>query len=670
MFIATLPYPEALTAALAKGSAAEVLALAGPTPAEAVARALALAAQGKEDEARAALAMAEAAGGEVALAAKLELAFLDLRRRAATPAALLKIADAIAEAAPKGSLLAARAHHLAGLAENFRRELESATDRLLQATELYRAGKSRIGAAQVADSLGQVLSSRGRVDLATLYYALSLADKALLGDKVGLAITLGNLGRLALQQGRYSDAIAFFERDIELLQQLSDQRAEARLQCDLGRALLGLGDFKAARVALAKGKTLAEGGGFPDILLQALAEGARAALSDGDLAGAASAIAEAKGKLPEKGFQLERAMLQSAEGQALAAKGDKAGLSLMQEAAQRFADATLPDAEIATRLALGEAAFKLGEKAVAEEAIFAAMSQAKQQGFVRYLTRLRELLERLELKSEAAGGYVIRSRLGGGAFGTVYRAFDLEAGRTVAFKRLHLASLFDAEERQRLWASARTELEAAQRLNHPGVVRIYAIGSEANGDAYVVQELVEGEALENIIARPGQKNLRDVAAMLARIAQALAALHNAGVVHRDLKPGNVIVKNGWQPVLVDFGISYVPGKTQASKENLGTLEYVAPEQAEGESADAKADLYALGVMAYEWLTGKRPLEIPPDLESALKVIRKNDPVPIAKLRPDLPKEASALIDQLLEKKPRRRPENAAEVADRFEALAK
>ena len=676
-FIATTPLPAAFQALVDANRLEEAAAAAAGTPDELFARGLVRSYLGREAEARSDFQ----AGGTPSC--RLELAFLDQRRRG-EPQPLLAVAEQILAEADPVSLLAARASHLAGLIESQMRHLQPATDHLLRAFEIYERRECRVGTAQVNDSLGMVLASRGRVDLAALHYALSLSDKALLGDREGLAITLGNLGRLALQQGRFGDAIAFFGRDTEILHELKNARAEARLQNDLGRAYIGKEAYEQALEHLDRAKALAAAGGYWDIFVMSCREAAMVELARGHLTEAAAAIAEAKSRLPADGYVLERGAVAAAEGELLSRQGEAAGLKILEEACTAFAKARLTDLEVATRVQLAAVYARAGQPRSAESALYEAMKLARAEGLIRYVRPISEALARLDLKgssieeaprpisdrpNESGTGYVIRGRLGSGGFGTVFRAFDMDAGRDVALKRIHISALYDVGERQRLVASAKAELEAAAAIRHPGVVRVFAVGTEPNGDFYVVQEFVPGEGLQAVMARSGGKGVAEVVPFLLRIAQALDALHRAGVVHRDLKPGNIIVKGGWQPVLVDFGIAHVPGRAEVAKENLGTLQYTAPEQAAGEPAEAAADLYALGVIAYQWLAGGLPLEVPADIDEAVRLLRKQSPEPLRKLRGDLPRELTDLVDQLLEKKPKKRPASAAEVAQRLQAIA-
>jgi serine/threonine-protein kinase len=675
-FIATTPLPAAFQALVDADRLEEAAAASANSSDELFARGLVRSYLGREAEARSDFQ----AGGTPSC--RLEIAFLDQRRRG-EPQPILAVAEQILKDAPSDSLLAARASHLAGLIESQLRRLQPATDHLLRAVEIYEERECRVGTAQVNDSLGMVLASRGRADLAALHYALSLSDKALLGDREGLAITLGNLGRLALQQGRFGDAIAFFARDTEILQELKNARAEARLQNDLGRAHIGQEAYDKALEHLGRAKALATAGGYWDIFVMSCREAAMVELARGRLAEAAAAIAEAKSRLPADGYVLERTAVAAAEGELLSRQGEAGGLKILEDACTAFAKARLTDLEVATRVQLAAVYAQAGQARGAESALYEAMKLARAEGLIRYVRPISEALARLDLKgssieeaprpisdrpNDSGTGYVIRSRLGSGGFGTVFRAFDMDAGRDVALKRIHIAALYDVGERQRLVASAKAELEAAAAIRHPGVVRVFAVGTEPNGDFYVVQEFVQGEGLQAVMARPGEKGAAEVVPFLLRIAQALDALHRAGVVHRDLKPGNIIVKGGWQPVLVDFGIAHVPSRAEVAKENLGTLQYTAPEQAAGEPAEAAADLYALGVIAYQWLTGKLPLDVPADIDAAVKMLRREDPVPLRKLRPDLPRELTDLVDQLLEKKPKKRPASASEVAERLQGL--
>jgi serine/threonine protein kinase len=200
-----------------------------------------------------------------------------------------------------------------------------------------------------------------------------------------------------------------------------------------------------------------------------------------------------------------------------------------------------------------------------------------------------------------AGRYEIERPLGHGAMAVVDLARDLELGRQVALKRLAENLARDDEVRPRFLREARL----AARLSHPNVVRVYDVG-EAEGRPFIAMEHVDGESLAELISRRGRLPAGEAAALGAQAARALAAAHDAGLVHRDVKPHNLLLDREGTLKLGDFGIAFgVEGtKLTVAGTVLGTAAYLAPEQARGERVTAAADVYALGVVLVELLTGQ------------------------------------------------------------------
>jgi eukaryotic-like serine/threonine-protein kinase len=239
-------------------------------------------------------------------------------------------------------------------------------------------------------------------------------------------------------------------------------------------------------------------------------------------------------------------------------------------------------------------------------------------------------------------------RVGSGGMGTVYRAFDVRLQRQVAVKEITSS---DA-------ARVAREAQAAARLNHPGIVTLYELGSE-NGRALLVSELVEGATLAEL-ARSGGLSDREVAEFGADVCEALAHAHERGVVHRDVKPQNVIVRvddgAGRRAKLMDFGIASLAGSTglTATGEVVGTLAYMAPEQAEGLQAGEAADVYSLALTLYECWTGLNPVARDTPAHTAREIGR---PVPsLLDYRPDLPAHLAKCLDACLEADPDARPQ--------------
>jgi eukaryotic-like serine/threonine-protein kinase len=252
----------------------------------------------------------------------------------------------------------------------------------------------------------------------------------------------------------------------------------------------------------------------------------------------------------------------------------------------------------------------------------------------------------------ALGRFRLLERIGAGGFGTVYRGRDERLERPVAVKVIDT----DGSGRRPL-----REAHAAARLNHPGIVTVHELGEE-DGRAYLVSELVEGRTLDEL-ARDGALSDRDVAELGAELCDALAHAHAHGVVHRDIKPQNVIVRDRELPgpagsaraKLMDFGTASLvgaPGLT-ATGEVIGTIAYMAPEQAEGLRAGPAADVYALALTLFECLSGRNPFSRATPAATARAI---GEPVPpLSESRPDLPPDACGLIDACLGAEPERRP---------------
>ncbi|MBX3467477.1 MAG: serine/threonine protein kinase [Planctomycetes bacterium] len=255
------------------------------------------------------------------------------------------------------------------------------------------------------------------------------------------------------------------------------------------------------------------------------------------------------------------------------------------------------------------------------------------------------------------GGYEVRGELGRGGMGVVYRAFDPALAREVAIKVV--GDRLDAEEAERL----RREGQAAARLHHPNIVAVHGLG-EHGGRPYLVMDLVEGEGLAARLRRQGPLPPREAASLAASLARALDYAHRQGVIHRDLKPQNIMIDREGEPRLLDFGLSRVVDRQSltATGEVLGTPGYMAPEQANGERAGPPADVYGLGATLYALLTGRPPFEGGSTLD-VLRAALEEAPTPPQALRPGLDPALAALCLRCLEKAPGARFASARDVAE-------
>jgi serine/threonine protein kinase len=254
------------------------------------------------------------------------------------------------------------------------------------------------------------------------------------------------------------------------------------------------------------------------------------------------------------------------------------------------------------------------------------------------------------------GRYRLDERIASGGMGDVWRCVDDVLGRTVAVKILLPSLLEETGFTERFRVEART----MAAINHPGVVDVYDYGSDPRAGAYLVMEYVEGDALSRTLARVGRLTPARTMALVAQAADALHSAHEMGVVHRDVKPGNLLVRPNGTLVLTDFGIARSAGAAQltAAGSVLGTATYISPEQAMGEQATRLSDIYALGVVAYQCLAGRRPFEGENPLEIAMRHVREA-PAP---LPPDIPPAVRVIVERAMAKDPAARWPTAAAFA--------
>ncbi len=266
-------------------------------------------------------------------------------------------------------------------------------------------------------------------------------------------------------------------------------------------------------------------------------------------------------------------------------------------------------------------------------------------------------------EGQVVGGYAIEARLGGGGMGTVYRARELALGRTVALK-VGRRGTFDP----RLIREAR----AVARLHHPSVVPILAF-EEISDRPAIVMEFVDGTSLAERLRDRGheQDSVRAILLAGAKIASALHAAHEAKVLHRDVKPSNVLISREGEPCLADFGLARLEDDesfTRSRAAEIGTPAYMSPEQIDGLPLGPTSDVFSLGVTLYEWLTGRRPFDADRRSQSYWRTL--NEPAPsLRRLRRDLSADAENVILRCLEKNPADRYPDALVLAKDLEAAA-
>jgi len=261
--------------------------------------------------------------------------------------------------------------------------------------------------------------------------------------------------------------------------------------------------------------------------------------------------------------------------------------------------------------------------------------------------------------------YKILERIGAGGMGEVYEAEDIRLGRTVALKFLPIELSRDAHANRRFMHEAR----AASSLDHPNICSIYEVDTTPDGRLFICMSYYKGESLKELIAR-GPMPAGDVVKIAVKLAEGLAAAHRAGVVHRDVKPANVIVTSDGGVRIIDFGLAKLSGASRVTRPGvtLGTIAYKSPEQTRGEEVDGRSDLWSLGMIIFEMLTGE--LAFAADFDEATVYSILNEKVRrVTDVRDDVPAGLDRIVARCLKKDPSDRYQSARDLTEDLDELA-
>lgn len=259
--------------------------------------------------------------------------------------------------------------------------------------------------------------------------------------------------------------------------------------------------------------------------------------------------------------------------------------------------------------------------------------------------------------------YEIESVIGEGGMAVVYKAFCHRLNRFVAIKVLRNEFAEDEEFRRRFLA----ESHAIAMLSHPNIVAVYDVSS-CDGVEYIVMELIDGITLRQYLKKRGAISWKEAVHFAKQIAKALSHAHQRGIVHRDIKPQNIMLLRDGTIKVADFGIAALEDERQDSNEAIGSIHYIAPEQARGNDPDARSDIYSLGVVMYEMLAGVKPFTGDSINEIAAKHLEP--PVPISEYTPDVPEELERIVEKAMDPDIEERYQSADKLYDALEAFTR
>lgn len=485
----------------------------------------------------------------------------------------------------------------------------SALTELQKARALARQCDASALLAVISREISRIHSWRGETSSAAMELLRSVVEADAAGSRADTAAAVAEFGRLNLETGRYEAALAAFDFAADLMHLLPD-RERSRLPVNRREALLALGRYEECLEGVdALIGSLPPAFRRDNFVLRLCRARSLAALGRED--DARTALEAAREWLSDDPQSYERAELALLDGYLIRDSDPERAVSELEDALDRFVEDDLPRHEFDTRVLLADTLARLDRQPQAEACIVEALRRAEARQLPAMADRVRAVAVGLwrpemiaELSPEAgvgpdggSGRFLVLETLGAGGFGEVQRAIDLDTGGEVAIKRLRAHLGTDAESARLALATIRNEVVAAARVPSRYVARTRYLNMDSAGALTLVQDYVGGPTLRQAVDEGLDFGRRMT--ITASVARTMATLHKAGLAHRDLKPDNIILRNGTQPVIIDLGLAKLKGAVD-SVPGLGTEKYAPPEQMSGEAVDprwlGREDVFALGRM--------------------------------------------------------------------------
>jgi|GEM_PF-3745431 len=508
-------------------------------------------------------------------------------------------------------LIRARVAHALTIAFMWRQDYQQAFSFAFDALTAYREKDNTVGQSYILDTLGNLCIQTGDTDRALLFLVESLTHKYHAEDNLGVAISLGSLARLCFQLGRLDQARTFALRDLSLVTE-SQKSTQALLFNLLSRIETAAGNFTQSLHYLEQADNSAQSSEQKFFNAK---ERAMVFHFQNDDESANHFLQVAHAECPANSHY-HAIVLQLCHHQIMFDKEDfdASGFIELESVLMQRA---LPEQEIEFRILWARDFYRQDQFSSARDQLLLAHKVMKSHSCNRFRTEIQSLMmqwrfnEALEEESAKRidhdlkdnNGYVIRKTLGEGGFGVVYLAWDIEREQDVALKQFKSHLQMSVEEQQQLWRQARLEFEAAAQIKSSFVARPLAIGHDSYGVPYVVHQYIEGQPLYDYMSVIADPN--SVAMYIRQIAMGLQFIHQAGIVHRDIKPDNILITSSGSPVIIDLGIALMR-YGEGSKTIAGTSGYMPPEQLESTELSGASDVYALGCVFYQWLSKGLP----------------------------------------------------------------